>query len=157
MASDYEYVKRWRAANAEKVAAQARRYRKRHPSNILAIKRRYNGKPEVLARAAALQREKRAFDPEKERQRIIREAERREKRLTAEAGRTRSSTCELCGAYERTVFDHNHATGIFRGWLCNRCNRVLGSVKDNPTLLRLMATYLENDGATFNSEEKASA
>ena len=63
-------------------------------------------------------------------------------------GRPRPDCCELCGeaGYGRKpciVFDHCHATGNARGWLCDRCNKVLGLVKDSENLLVKMAAYLE--------------
>ena len=67
------------------------------------------------------------------------------------AGRKRSEQCELCGAfadgygkrfYGRICFDHDHKTGKFRGWICVRCNTVLGHVKDNSELLLTMVEYL---------------
>lgn len=52
--------------------------------------------------------------------------------------------CELCHQFNRRiVFDHCHTSGRFRGWLCDRCNKVLGLMKDDPKLLRKMADYLE--------------
>ncbi len=63
------------------------------------------------------------------------------------ATRPRPMFCECCGNHgaekRGIVFDHDHSTGLFRGWLCNRCNRVLGMCGDNPVLLRLLANYLE--------------
>lgn len=41
--------------------------------------------------------------------------------------------------------DHNHDTGMFRGWLCHQCNRMLGMAKDNVATLRRAITYLEGD------------
>jgi len=55
----------------------------------------------------------------------------------------RGEHCELCHAPGKICCDHNHASGKFRGWLCNRCNRVLGLLKDDPALLRRAADYLE--------------
>jgi hypothetical protein len=40
------------------------------------------------------------------------------------------------------VWDHCHKTGVFRGWICHRCNKVLGLIKDAPELLLLMHSYL---------------
>lgn len=43
--------------------------------------------------------------------------------------------------------DHNHITGANRGLLCDRCNKVLGFVKDSQELLDLLRFYLrEYDG-----------
>jgi len=54
--------------------------------------------------------------------------------------------CDICGsafsnASERNI-DHCHATGVVRGTLCNLCNRLLGSAKDNPAVLEMAANYL---------------
>jgi len=56
--------------------------------------------------------------------------------------------CAVCGtsqgyASKRLAVDHNHDTGEVRGILCDRCNLVLGKVKDSPELLRDLALYLE--------------
>jgi hypothetical protein len=73
-------------------------------------------------------------------------------------GRPRPMFCELCqqegynlGRKPSIVFDHDHATGLSRGWLCDRCNKALGLVKDSTSLLRKMIQYLEtSNGATYN-------
>lgn len=39
--------------------------------------------------------------------------------------------------------DHCHITGHVRGILCNGCNRALGYARDDPTVLRAMADYIE--------------
>lgn len=39
--------------------------------------------------------------------------------------------------------DHNHATKAFRALLCRPCNTSLGLMRENPTLLREAAAYLE--------------
>ena len=41
------------------------------------------------------------------------------------------------------TYDHNHATGQFRGFLCRICNRVLGQMGDDPVKLRNLADYAE--------------
>jgi len=43
--------------------------------------------------------------------------------------------------------DHDHATGEVRGLLCNRCNNVLSKAKDNPEILRRLASYLDEHQA----------
>lgn len=67
-------------------------------------------------------------------------------------GRPRPLLCELCAnppagrgnkPGSGICFDHDHATGKPRGWLCDRCNKVLGLVYDSPELLRSLALYLE--------------
>jgi hypothetical protein len=64
------------------------------------------------------------------------------------ASRPRPMLCEVCnspGDERGIVFDHCHDNGHFRGWLCNRCNRVLGMCADDPTILRSLALYIEKD------------
>lgn len=58
------------------------------------------------------------------------------------AGRLRPEQCEICGAIGKICFDHDHKTGLFRGWICSRCNLALGLVKDNEELLISLSEYL---------------
>ena len=57
--------------------------------------------------------------------------------------------CAICGepetrkGYTTLVVDHDHATGIVRGFLCHSCNTTLGHMRDNPALLRAAADYLD--------------
>lgn len=41
--------------------------------------------------------------------------------------------CEICGGTQEQALslDHCHETGVFRGWLCNACNLILGRAGDN--------------------------
>jgi len=68
------------------------------------------------------------------------------RRLEAKAGRKKPQECEVCGGGGKICFDHDHAKGVFRGWLCDRCNKVLGFVKDNSELLIALAKYLKASG-----------
>ncbi len=57
--------------------------------------------------------------------------------------------CEICGVREDECFqnlhmDHCHETGEFRGWLCYRCNNLLGRAADSISILRIAAEYLES-------------
>ena len=69
--------------------------------------------------------------------------------------RPEPSACECCdqpqvvmrarGGSVRTglSMDHCHATGAFRGWLCQRCNTGIGLLGDGPDGLRRALAYLE--------------
>ena len=60
------------------------------------------------------------------------------------AGRKRPERCEICGSKRTIVFDHDHETGKFRGWICDRCNKILGLAKDDINLLNFLISYLKN-------------
>jgi hypothetical protein len=61
--------------------------------------------------------------------------------------------CDICGKPDTThrkatwtnklTFDHDHASGKLRGMLCSRCNIAIGSVNDDPAILRKLADYIE--------------
>lgn len=67
------------------------------------------------------------------------------------AGRPIPDACEICGEAKPLVFDHCHAKGHFRGWICNACNSGLGMARDSVELLRKMAEYLERDRAGWEA------
>ena len=52
------------------------------------------------------------------------------------------TTCELCGKSNKIVYDHDHETCTFRGWLCDPCNRGLGQCGDNIEGLMKRVNYL---------------
>lgn len=56
--------------------------------------------------------------------------------------------CAICGSGEpggvgRFHVDHDHKTGKVRGLLCHFCNTGIGSLRDDPVLLRAAVEYLE--------------
>jgi hypothetical protein len=73
----------------------------------------------------------------------------RRDRLAAERiGRNKPSVCDICGETRpprQIHLDHCHQQGHARGWLCQRCNFVLGEVKDNTHLLRKLISYLDRN------------
>lgn len=64
------------------------------------------------------------------------------------AGTSRPDVCDVCTkpgyGQQGIVFDHDHNTGKFRGWLCNSCNVVLGYVHDDSEILLKLSAYLES-------------
>lgn len=150
----YARTKAWREANPGTRAEEARKWRAAHPEKYAEIRARYRekNKDRVLDQDREGQKRRRERDPEGQRRRQEAFRLRREHRLETEAGRPRALVCELCDEEAKTVFDHCHATGVFRGWLCDRCNRTLGQVKDSPELLRKLANYLEKNRGEVNDE-----
>jgi hypothetical protein len=56
---------------------------------------------------------------------------RRKRRRTARGvlnatGETKKAPCEICLRILQLRQDHNHKTGLRRGWICSRCNLMLG-------------------------------
>jgi Recombination endonuclease VII len=55
--------------------------------------------------------------------------------------------CAGCGFpldFDKAHIDHCHDTGQIRGLLHEGCNRALGIMKEDPSLLRNLANYAEN-------------
>lgn len=51
--------------------------------------------------------------------------------------------CEICDKVLPLVFDHDHDTLLFRGWLCRHCNVAVGKLGDNIAGLKKAIRYLE--------------
>jgi Recombination endonuclease VII len=57
----------------------------------------------------------------------------------------RTSACQICEReVPRLQIDHDHATGVVRGFLCRNCNTGLGLLNDDPDLLRRAVQYLSS-------------
>lgn len=58
-----------------------------------------------------------------------------------------NGSCRLCKTYYKDNFklhiDHCHTTGKVRGLLCTNCNRGIGHLKHDPSLIREAAIYCE--------------
>lgn len=54
--------------------------------------------------------------------------------------------CLICGnaSERRLCVDHCHKTGFIRGLLCNHCNTAIGFLKEDPSLIRRAAEYIES-------------
>lgn len=103
------------------------------------------------------QRERHQKDPTRRRRQTLEQRygitlEEYEHRVEAQGG-----VCAVCrkpntqidprnGRARALHVDHDHETGAVRDLLCHLCNSALGSVSDDPTLLRALADYLERHG-----------
>lgn len=77
----------------------------------------------------------------------VRKASRLRKAEAAGRPYPANGLCEICGQppkFKRLHWDHNHTTGVFRGWLCASCNTMLGLVSDSLKVLSAAIRYLEN-------------
>jgi hypothetical protein len=55
-----------------------------------------------------------------------------------------SGPCEVCGTPASPLhLDHDHKTGLVRGWLCQSCNRGIGLMGDSAERLLAAARYLK--------------
>jgi hypothetical protein len=58
------------------------------------------------------------------------------------------ANCEACNTpfinfKNGACVDHDHNTGLFRGWLCSPCNTALGHAKDSRDRLQMLINYLD--------------
>lgn len=61
--------------------------------------------------------------------------------------RSAPKRCELCdgpptGNGKKLHNEHDHETGVFRGWLCSKCNIAIGLLNESPELCEAAALYL---------------
>lgn len=142
------YNKAWRAANPERVRGLRKAWAEANPEKVRAG---------VAAWRKANPGWWKAWS-EKNRERINEGQRRRApsnpnyRLLQKErvAGRPCPATCEVCdgpAVVRGLVFDHDHKTGAFRGWLCHHCNIVLGHVRDSQWRLWALIEYLDEHEA----------
>jgi hypothetical protein len=66
--------------------------------------------------------------------------------------------CESCGKepngrYRILFLDHCHASGAFRGWLCNKCNIAFGLIGDNLEGVKALLEYAIRTSVHNNGSE----
>ncbi len=147
-----EYAKAYREKNKEKVAEYGKHYFKENKDKYAEYARNRGPKRTEYMRQYREANRERLDAYKKEWYQTTYNA-----RQEAEAGRPRATFCEICGQasnHEKqrtpTVFDHDHRTGKFRGWICHAHNTVLGLAKDDPKFLLQAIQYLEKHGYTFD-------
>jgi hypothetical protein len=147
------YTRAWREAHPEQVAAYAKR------GNAKRLIKQATRTDEEREKSRVYQRAWFIATRDKNRQRRLdynREWKRthpgacletRHRKRVRLAGRPMPALCEVCarppiGKWKQLHFDHDHATGNFRGWLCHGCNTALGLVEDNEDILLNLVEYL---------------
>lgn len=69
-------------------------------------------------------------------------------RWANQGGKCAICSCEMVDGRltaNSCVVDHDHATGLVRGLLCNQCNRGIGYLKDDPNVVLSAAKYLTKE------------
>jgi hypothetical protein len=67
----------------------------------------------------------------------------RDPAIKAERKRRTGTPCDICwGAMPTPNYDEKD--GVHRGWLCGRCNLMLGHALDNPDTLNNAARYIQS-------------
>lgn len=102
--------------------------------------------PEGRAKAIARTQQWIKANPDKYAARVIKHRRRQRGQVNTPT-RPQPIACECCGEIPTKMFeDHDHTTGLFRGWLCHHCNSGLGLFKDSPERLQQAITYLRTYG-----------
>lgn len=118
------------------------------------MKSRYHSNPEYRARCLAKSAEYRARNPHKYREWQRADRARNPDRWLAYDRKAKGlpdpdypapEACEICclRSDRALCLDHDHLTGMFRGWACYNCNVGLGHFRDSSETLKKAALYLE--------------
>jgi hypothetical protein len=140
------YNREWGAKNRSRIAASKRKRRSLSPEHHRVLEReankRYSARHPDRVRELKKAAAKRYREKNKTR---VRAAQRRYAGLPIPT-RPEPTHCEVCKCIpdrRSLCLDHCHQANVFRGWLCNRCNRVLGLLNDDPDLLAALLNYLK--------------
>lgn len=71
-----------------------------------------------------------------------------------------ANCCAICGLEQGKLsrhmpVDHDHQTGAIRGLLCHHCNVMLGMARDNASILRAAAAYLDTHPGIRRAKHRA--
>lgn len=67
-----------------------------------------------------------------------------EQKLKKQSNKCSICSKELVAGTQQCHYDHNHATGQFRAFLCTNCNRGIGHFQEDQQLLLNAVDYLES-------------
>jgi hypothetical protein len=116
-----EYQKRYRVANSSKARSWSKGWKDRNPDKVKAQRKTYYPRLRDLRFRKKYNISLEDFESMKESQ---------------------SGLCKICSQKRKLVVDHCHMTSRVRGLLCNSCNKALGFVDDNTSILQNMIQYL---------------
>jgi hypothetical protein len=88
-----------------------------------------------------------------------RESQRVLTRLRKMHAKPKDGRCAICRIVPETTLhcDHDHKTHEFRGYLCARCNQMLGLAGDNNMTLRRADAYLQTTGKGMTCDDMEAA
>ncbi len=137
-------------------------------SQCIVCKKEYQQRPDVKAKMQARCRIFRQENKERMRQQSKDNALIRLYGITRQEYNamlaSQNGLCAICNKSESKIIfgkqiqlaiDHDHATGQVRVLLCGACNSGLGSLNDNPDLLRKAADYLDSHSALATASKHA--
>lgn len=144
---------KWQAANPEVKKNWDKRYRTRNVDTLRLKKQEYGRKYRDSIRE---RRAKWLAKPGiKERLSAYRMRKSRAARGCPEPLRPAPAVCECCGHPPKDgkslCIDHCHASGVFRGWLCNACNLAIGLLRDDPVNLQRAIAYLQKTSTSVTT------
>jgi len=97
----------------------------------------------------------------KKEQKTVENAKNKSKEAGEPTKAPEGSICEICKSdMRKLVYDHDHKKEVFRGWLCDPCNRGLGMLGDNVDgmmvamnyiLIREKRIIIQNDDGTLSA------
>jgi hypothetical protein len=167
-AANRERCRRWRERHPGAQTAKAAKWRAEHPEYAKA--HYLKNREKIIARAAAWHKQNRERYSRYVAEYRKRHVEKnrlyfRDNYLLKKYGltfaemqqmlATQGFKCALCGdpidEVTRNV-DHDHATGVNRALLCDKCNWALGLLKDSPELLEKAAAYVRGFRAAVQPE-----
>lgn len=147
------------AAHREALCVQQRARYQRNKVAYQAAKQKHNQDPLVREQRRARDRARYAANPLRMRIDQLRLKYGLSWNDYLELIEKQSGRCAVCtrvpsGTKKKHVtlhVDHDHATGHIRGLLCDTCNRGMGLLGDDATMLRRAAEYLDSHAAYRHS------
>lgn len=127
-----EYMREWRAAHPGYATEATRRFRKARPERQGELREIWNVKNPAKRRIGRNSWKRGGLSPDQ----------------LLEIFESQGRACAICQASltfpdRQTHVDHCHATGVFRGILCRRCNQQLGHYEAWPDFHKAAAAYLQ--------------
>lgn len=132
---------RYHYAHREAILKRMRQHRLNHLEEARAYDReRYKKRCKKLREAACLRRR---TNPQKTRDTRLRSMYGLSLLDFQKLSKKQKDACAICYRKVKLCVDHCHQTGIVRGLLCTRCNRLLGMIQDSVKELRSAIRYLQ--------------